>query len=110
MLPEEIKNIIVNEILATYSPEGIFLYGSYAKGKANDQSDIDICVKMHQGEKVMRFDDELNNRLTAIVNKEVHIVFCTKMNEWCLVQLWGFPKVTAMNKMDRACAIPLQLA
>lgn len=33
-----------NEVVKTLSPQAILLYGSYAKGNARDESDIDVAV------------------------------------------------------------------
>jgi len=40
---DDIKNEII-EKLKTIKPEKIILFGSYAYGKPNKKSDIDICV------------------------------------------------------------------
>lgn len=40
---EEIGNI-TRQIIERYDPEYIILFGSYAKGIAKDDSDIDLCI------------------------------------------------------------------
>ncbi|MBI5208280.1 MAG: nucleotidyltransferase domain-containing protein [Candidatus Firestonebacteria bacterium] len=40
---EDINNVIIN-IKKITNPKKIFLFGSYAKGEANEYSDIDILV------------------------------------------------------------------
>lgn len=42
---DEIKNIC-NNILEQYQVEFCYLFGSYAKGKATDSSDVDLLVSM----------------------------------------------------------------
>ena len=37
-------NEIVNRIVLTFNPEKIILFGSYAAGNPNDNSDIDLLV------------------------------------------------------------------
>jgi uncharacterized protein len=39
----DLKNII-SRIITLYNPDLIYLFGSYAKGKATDHSDLDILV------------------------------------------------------------------
>lgn len=41
---EEVTNIIVEEI----QPEKVFLFGSYASGKADKNSDLDIIVVINE--------------------------------------------------------------
>ncbi|MGN6540478.1 MAG: nucleotidyltransferase domain-containing protein [Ginsengibacter sp.] len=40
---QQIKNLI-DEIVAGYDPEKIYLFGSYAKGNHNENSDIDLFI------------------------------------------------------------------
>ena len=40
---EQIQNL-VNEIAENYQPEKIYLFGSYANGVPNDDSDIDLFI------------------------------------------------------------------
>jgi predicted nucleotidyltransferase len=75
---------VVNIINAKYSNvEKIYIYGSYARGKQTDSSDLDVCVKMPNGTSVMRMDEDLNNELTSATGIDVHVVFCTIYNQWC---------------------------
>ena len=74
---KEIKRII-KPILNKYGINDIYLFGSYARGEAKSNSDIDIyCDKgniktlIDQGE----FEEELENAL----NKEVDIIFTTSI-------------------------------
>jgi len=43
--PEIIKDI-ANQIVAHFDPSQIVLFGSYARGKATENSDIDLLVVM----------------------------------------------------------------
>jgi uncharacterized protein len=82
-------NDIINIILLNY-PDllAVYLYGSYAKGTNTENSDIDICVLMPTDTVVHRLDEKLNNDLTWVAKKDVHVVFCTQQNEWCLKELY----------------------
>lgn len=44
MLYEEQINSLVSEIVTGYQPEKIYLFGSYANGKQNYNSDIDLFI------------------------------------------------------------------
>ncbi len=46
MVTEEAIRNFANEIARRYSPEKIILFGSYARGKANEDSDVDMLVIM----------------------------------------------------------------
>ena len=50
---EEVKNRLVN----VYQPEKIYLFGSYAWGKPDDESDLDLLV-------VIRASDEKSHKRT----------------------------------------------
>jgi len=44
LIEQDIISGIVNRIAASINPDKIFLFGSYANGHANDDSDIDLLV------------------------------------------------------------------
>ena len=54
----QIQNL-VNEIAEGYQPEKIYLFGSYANGTANEDSDIDLFI-------VKETDKRWNDRLIAV--------------------------------------------
>lgn len=85
---------IVNTTLAHY-PDlvGIYLYGSYARGTETEASDVDICILMPENADVSRYDFLLNYRLTNKVGKQVGVVFCTQLNEWCEKLIYSPEKV-----------------
>jgi predicted nucleotidyltransferase len=114
MIMPQVQQIITDIIVGKYpNVESIWLYGSRAsevkrygfvpKQPPKENSDYDICVKMPDGCKVMRYDEALNDILHKAVGNEVHVIFSTKRNGWMEQQLWGFPTVTAMNKKDTSC-------
>ncbi len=43
-LPDSLKQIIIDRILSISSPEKIILFGSYARGEATADSDVDLLV------------------------------------------------------------------
>ena len=44
MIPEEIIEEAVSRLVATAKPQKIFLFGSYARGDAQEHSDLDFLV------------------------------------------------------------------
>lgn len=75
---------IVNTTLLYYpNAVAIYLYGSYARGTETDASDVDLCILMPDNIDVSRYDFQLNYKLTKKIGKQVGVVFCTQLNEWC---------------------------
>lgn len=75
---------VVNIIREKYPElEGIYIYGSQARGTANEQSDIDVCVMMPETSTVSRYDFNINYVLTKKTGKPVSVVFATIHNQWC---------------------------
>lgn len=44
MIEQEKISEIVNKIISVYNPDRIILFGSYANGTANENSDLDLFV------------------------------------------------------------------
>ena len=93
-------NTIINIILFHYPKlEAIYVYGSYAKGLETNESDIDICILMPKGE-VNRYDEALNRELSATVRKDVHAVFCTEFNQWCLKEIYNSEQQKVIDRLS----------
>lgn len=74
---KEIKRII-KPILNKYGINDIYLFGSYARGEAKSNSDIDIyCDKGNI--KTLMDQGELEEELENALNKEVDIIFTTSI-------------------------------
>ena len=74
---KEIKRII-KPILNKYGISDIYLFGSYARGEAKANSDIDIyCDKGNI--KTLIDQGELEEELESALNKEVDIIFTTSI-------------------------------
>ena len=59
--PENIRNL-VDKIVATYQPDKIMVFGSYATGQQTDDSGVDLLIikntgvpRHHRGREVRRF-------------------------------------------------------
>lgn len=74
---KEIKRII-KPILNKYGINDIYLFGSYARGEAKSNSDIDIyCDRGNI--KTLIDQGELEEELENALNKEVDIIFTTSI-------------------------------
>lgn len=71
---DQIKNI-VSAYFKDKPVKRAFLFGSYAAGKANDDSDIDLLVRYDHGKKVSLFDViRLKIDLEKLLEKQVDLV------------------------------------
>ena len=69
---------IIKPILNKYGISDIYLFGSYARGEAKSNSDIDIyCDKGNI--KTLIDQGELEEELESALNKEVDIIFTTSI-------------------------------
>lgn len=44
MIPKKKINNAISELIKAYQPESIYLFGSYAWGTPNDDSDLDLLI------------------------------------------------------------------
>ena len=51
IITQDIIDIIIQKIISAVNPEKIILFGSYAKGKQNSKSDLDIAVIVKNSEE-----------------------------------------------------------
>lgn len=70
---KEIKQL-VKPICDKHKIKEIFLFGSYARGEANKDSDVDIYCDRGNIKNLYDLDD-LHNELSKALNKKVDIVF-----------------------------------
>ncbi|AUD04763.1 nucleotidyltransferase domain-containing protein [Spirosoma pollinicola] len=71
--PENIKHIVA-KIVASYQPDKIMLFGSYATGQATDDSDLDLLIvkdtsllRHQRGREVRRFLYGLKTPMDIVV-------------------------------------------
>ena len=64
---------IIDELWQKIAPEAIILYGSYAKGEAVDNSDIDLFAISKNAKKTI-LDYKLDKKYARIIGKEIHII------------------------------------
>lgn len=73
MLKEEVRSILVDKIVQTLNPSFILLFGSYAKGTAHAESDIDLAY--HSSKELSTYERFiLASELAGLVGCEVDLV------------------------------------
>ncbi len=69
---EEIKELIC-DILRKYGIEKAYIFGSYARGEANQQSDVDIMIKKGKLKTLLQLS-ALAYEIEQILKKQIDIV------------------------------------
>lgn len=98
-LDEKIKNEIVNKIKSSFAVKNIFLYGSFAKETANENSDIDLTVILDKKGFTDNFEERINNKTEirkALGNLNKQLIFDISVftnDDWTkLLSMDGFYK------------------
>ena len=69
------KLALAQEELKQFSVKDLYLFGSYAREEAGDESDVDILVDFEPGAEVGLFAfARLRRRLSELLGKEVDLV------------------------------------
>ena len=68
IISKDLIDSIVNTIASKFDTNEIFLFGSYANGDANIESDLDICV-------TTRLGDRRKIDLTRAIRREISNLF-----------------------------------
>ena len=76
----EIKNIIT-PILQKYRIKKAAIFGSYAKGKANKKSDIDLLIEFSEGMGIVRYTD-FKEELEYVLNRKIDIISYNWINKY----------------------------
>ncbi|MDR3626905.1 MAG: nucleotidyltransferase domain-containing protein [Ignavibacteriaceae bacterium] len=66
MLSEQLKNQIKERILSKFNPDKIILFGSQARGTADNKSDIDILVIGRVGKDRFKLMDNMSSILISL--------------------------------------------
>ncbi len=85
---KQIKTAII-PVLAKHNIHEIYLFGSYARGEANNKSDVDIYCESGD---IKTFIDQgfLQDELESALGKEVDVIFTdTKLDEFFEEQMKG---------------------
>lgn len=79
-LTEEIKEIIVSNILKISNPKKIILFGSYARGDANENSDVDIILIKEKIKSRINEIHEVREYLEEIIDMSVDVLVVEEDN------------------------------
>lgn len=70
---EEIKNKIINIICNNIECEAIVVFGSYARGTQNEESDVDIAIKINK-DVTKKELYELSEKISDELKKDIDLV------------------------------------
>ena len=73
-------NRVRDYLVSKHSPERIVLFGSVAKGRAREESDLDICVVMQVEDKRTKAM-EMQLDLVNLIDRDVDIILLTP-SQW----------------------------
>ena len=87
-------------VVKQYGVKAVFLFGSYARGEAREDSDIDLLVDVHIGRLRERFRD----------NPDFKIVISVKSRDSrrFFIGFIGFSFLKMRNKKSRPCDLLLR--
>lgn len=92
LLNESCKEIIIDVLIKELDPYFIYLFGSYAKGEARDDSDIDLAVYTEM-EKTSYELFLLANKLALFLKKDVEIINLKQISTVFAAQIVGTGEV-----------------
>ena len=80
-------NLLKDVIVETMQPEKVYLFGSYALGIPNEDSDLDILIEIEKSDlpKVKRnieVRNEMNKNKLLHFPKDIFIYTTQEINEW----------------------------
>jgi len=91
----EMKKIedLTSQIVREFNPERIILFGSYAYGRASDESDVDLLVVLPFEGKPVRKAIEIRNKINArmpldlIVRTPEQLAQRLAQNDWFMREI-----------------------
>jgi len=97
ILLQEISDSIVKEV----QPEAVFLFGSYARGKSNKSSDVDLLVIMQEAENAPIHRRQITGKLyrclaSLPIPKDILVYTTNEVEKWRNVP--GHIIATGMNE------------
>ena len=87
MITEQQINLLKDVIVETMQPKKIYLFGSYANGVPNEDSDLDILIEVEKSDlpKVRRnleVRSSINKNKLLHFPKDIFIYTTQEINEW----------------------------
>ncbi len=71
-------NRLVHQIINKFPAKEIFLFGSYAYGNPQNESDIDLCIITEQNEKKIDLLRQIRRIIAQIADKPVDLLVYNK--------------------------------
>ena len=87
-LKSEITNEIAEKLTNNFNISNVILFGSYAYGEPNTDSDIDLLVILNDNETILSYSDRIKKRvmisksLINIIKKTPIDILVHTSNEW----------------------------
>jgi predicted nucleotidyltransferase len=71
---EQIKKL-VEPVAKKYNLKALWIFGSYARGEATEESDVDILIDYTDSKVVSLFDMiRLNDEIKDVINKQIDLI------------------------------------
>lgn len=77
MLHDKQINTLISEIVSGYQPEKIYLFGSYANGKKNNDSDIDLFIVKDTRKRKLERNREVRKCIKTYPDKGLDVFVFT---------------------------------
>ena len=86
-LPQSLQEEVIRRLVSALHPLGIYLFGSHARGSANEDSDVDLLVVVPDTETSTRELARLARRSLWGLKLPVDLLVCTEseMAQWSQV-------------------------
>jgi uncharacterized protein len=82
ILSKEQIQKVVNDYFTKKPVKRVWLFGSYARGEANEESDLDVLVDIEDDRKIGLRYLTWHEEIEAIINKKVQVVSNAAVSEY----------------------------
>ena len=87
MITEQQINLLKDVIVETMHPKKIYLFGSYANGVPNENSDLDILIEVEKSDlpkvrRNLKVRSSINKNKLLHFPKDIFIYTTQEINEW----------------------------
>src|SRR5216684_2991936 len=114
LIPRAVIREYARQIAEQFHPEKIILFGSYAYGKPDKDSDVDILVVMPAADEInqaVRILEKTNSSfpLDLIVRTPHNLRWRLEEGDWFLREIIGRGTVLYGEKREKRCQDPLYI-
>lgn len=87
MITQQQINLLKDVIVETMHPEKVYLFGSYANGEPNEDSDVDILIEVEKSDlpKIKRnleVRSEIDKHMQLHFPQDIFVFTSDEMNDW----------------------------